>query len=59
MISLIHKDHSDKLTAIFPALNILPSIAQLRAKPIKPTQLKQKRDHPAKNRANKQARNLV
>ena len=57
LINLFHKDHPDKLTAIFPAINTASSIARLTirsiVKPIEP--LKEKREQSA-NSTNKQAK---
>ena len=53
LISLFYKDHPDKPTATFPAMNTASPMARPTVKPTEP--LKQKRRRPA-NSTNKQAK---
>ena len=55
LISLFHKDHQKKPTAIFPPVNFALPIAKLIIKPTAKSTTKQKQGRPA-NSANKQAK---
>ena len=56
LISLFHKDHPDKLIAIFEAINTAPPIARLTIKLAANSALKQKQGHLSGNSFYKQAK---
>lgn len=57
MINLFHKNHPNKPTVNFFAVNIIPLMAKPATKSIGKAWIKKKQGHPLKTGANKQAKN--